>query len=1347
MKKWKVFSFGLLVITAFALFIFSTDQIELFGKTNEAALEAEFGENVEYLEEGMTVEALRKKIAEEESVVVPEKMGTEPLKIAERQLTRAFVETTAVNPKSVSDWSGFMSALSDSSVDKITLTQSFGSGSASAAGTVSHDVVIDGGGNTITWAGTSGHSISIGSVGRPTTLTLMNFTYTGGNSSSGIFKGAGNNWTVNLHDVSATDKNRRPLIDMDGATVNMTGKNDLTYNNTKSLISAAQFNLNDTLNYNSTNKRGIFLASSGDLQASINGASITTDSIAHLFSGQNTVVTMDQTTINATNNFGGVSEGTASVNLQMTHSTVDVNTLDGELASAPHINSEISDSNIDVHDDVTSSFFNVTSRGKAASDIKIIDSNFNINQNKSATHLFNFETQTNMSVSGGKFDLKAKKIMFQFLSGAANSQMVIDKGSVWNAYSFDDSVINTANSDNFTLIAKDPGTVLNFSGHSNSTGDEGGIISIYGKKSDFMLSNEAVLNIDSLKDKDATPTIMMESEGGGFYVSGKSELNVKSFGDSNSRASTVRFRLKGNMVFDVSEESKIDIFKHGSTPGIRMYGSNNKIKVSGGSDFIIYNDGTGSSASDGSDLGAPQGILFTHSSSVNEFIVNDEDSNISIIAEKAPAIDSRSGSLLIEAGDGSYFVAKGQTKSKDKGVFAGNVSNIHFGTMKYYDFTNTRPAGGIVFDVAKGSSIESEISDFSAWQTGTSVTGNPTKSYVQVKYHLSGANFSTFVSGDNEVRDYFNTVGMNKTTRISGNNQRAVIDELRMPTNADKYIWGHAGVPEGKHDANRDAWTDEVKVVVGIYDKSNSLIKKVQGTIVEGAAGTGTVSVYGDNQRAGIFKIDTELPDDLLTQDYQLKVLEAWRGDLAAGKAHISIESDFQAPDRTVLDVTPPTPTKIGLDKVTNGDKQLEGSDAEVAAKAYTYYKGASLANGETVVDSSGNWTIDLPQYLEKTEEVNVYLEDTVGKHLAAELITNEQGQEVYDQIGLIKPPVTNNQNGNINPYEDLVYHDTTFKGVKKYQVTDLIPSPPVVTKKVVSDTLDGGNNQITQVGSELTYTITIKNNDTVASNKIWYDAALDDTLPVGLAFSLEKGEVKINDQVAAADLVTYKADDRQLIVKLGDLKPQETATVSFKTTVTREAVDTVVENIAWGTGHSPQETPFVPGPINPDSEHVIIKDKGSVVNPGGTVAGQLMLESAPTEVDFGTVDVIDFQKKISVNNADMATPLLVEDTRKSRTPWHITAEVVKEMINGDDEHIGALKYRYNGKDLTLDSSIKTVYANDADTDDYLFNISDSWGKTANSEGLKLVMDPVKVPKTTGSYEGIIRWTLRDTIE
>ena len=38
-------------------------------------------------------------------------------------------------------------------------------------------------------------------------------------------------------------------------------------------------------------------------------------------------------------------------------------------------------------------------------------------------------------------------------------------------------------------------------------------------------------------------------------------------------------------------------------------------------------------------------------------------------------------------------------------------------------------------------------------------------------------------------------------------------------------------------------------------------------------------------------------------------------------------------------------------------------------------------------------------------------------------------------------------------------------------------------------------------------------------------------------------------------------------------------------------------------------------------------------------------------------------------------------------------------------------------------------------------------GKADLEEGLKLQIESDRVPNTSGSYEGIIRWTLRDTIE
>ncbi|MGY3747048.1 pectate lyase-like adhesive domain-containing protein [Vagococcus salmoninarum] len=890
----------------------------------------------------------------------------------------------------------------------------------------------------------------------------------------------------------------------------------------------------------------------------------------------------------------------------------------------------------------------------------------------------------------------------------------------------------------------------------------GGAITVEGSYAHYKIDQESELIVNSRW----SPSTVMMSQYGVFDVDNKSKLTATALSDDGySLGGTIRFRDQGDMTFNILNESELSIVKkdinasgNAATANrgaaIRMFGGNNIVNVSGSSKMFIDNNSN------------EYAIQYT-SGGGNQFNLKDKNSRVVINSHRSGGLGGQQVNIVGESGTEFQVVSGGTDPAFDY----GNDSVLEFDNMLYYDFSQTNQRNVFATNRAVLNSINS---DASIWGNKSRLDGNPDKAWTLIDIGASKRNLATINAqfqmelmpgqvgntyySDNDARQVLTTRGsrFEDLSRFSGNNAKPIVDELRVPTNADKNIYGHVSVPEGV-EGIRDAWTDEVTVALKVT-KTDGTSYELYGKTIGTDGNSNGLSVYGEPARGGMFTVPSENNEFFKTGD-KVEVLRAWRGGAGGevnpnpAKTHIGYpeDNDLWVKEAAVAeDVTPPSNLKV--DTLSNSSKQISGTLGEDAAHIFVKLNDEWLKNSDgslmTGRSENGKWQIDLPAYFSKEDKVEVYAKDE---------------SELTDQ--LINPPTSNTLEPN-QKYGNLVistanygayqgFHDAIkngskderFESGKMVQVTDLIPSLPVVTKKVVSDTLDGGNNQITQVGSELTYTITIKNNDTVASNKIWYDAALDDTLPVGLAFSLEKGEVKINDQVAAADLVTYKADDRQLIVKLGDLKPQETATVSFKTTVTREAVDTVVENIAWGTGHSPQETPFVPGPINPDSEHVIIKDKGSVVNPGGTVAGQLMLESAPTEVDFGTVDVIDFQKKISVNNADMATPLLVEDTRKSRTPWHITAEVVKEMINGDDEHIGALKYRYNGKDLTLDSSIKTVYANDADTDDYLFNISDSWGKTANSEGLKLVMDPVKVPKTTGSYEGIIRWTLRDTIE
>ncbi|MGO2267829.1 MucBP domain-containing protein [Vagococcus salmoninarum] len=145
--------------------------------------------------------------------------------------------------------------------------------------------------------------------------------------------------------------------------------------------------------------------------------------------------------------------------------------------------------------------------------------------------------------------------------------------------------------------------------------------------------------------------------------------------------------------------------------------------------------------------------------------------------------------------------------------------------------------------------------------------------------------------------------------------------------------------------------------------------------------------------------------------------------------------------------------------------------------------------------------------------------------------------------------------------------------------------------------------------------------------------------------------------------------------------------------------------------------------------------------------SGQLELISAPLEVNFGQIDVIDFQNKIGTDKTNVSQPLSVVDKRVTPQKWEVVAEVIKDMTNGDHELTGALKYRYKNRDLTLGSNVKIIYENDGSAAGTEVNITDTWGTDSLENGLKLNVPPTEVPKTTGNYEGIIKWTLRETIE
>jgi fimbrial isopeptide formation D2 family protein len=434
-------------------------------------------------------------------------------------------------------------------------------------------------------------------------------------------------------------------------------------------------------------------------------------------------------------------------------------------------------------------------------------------------------------------------------------------------------------------------------------------------------------------------------------------------------------------------------------------------------------------------------------------------------------------------------------------------------------------------------------------------------------------------------------------------------------------------------------------------------------------------------------------------------------------------------PETTVLDITPPEPAEVVGAKVTNATKQLVGANAEANAKIYIDINGVRQSTVGKV-NADGTWTYNLPQYLEKGDTVQIFLEDNAAE------ITEELSPAVPD---------TNSANGNINPAADLNYRDALFKAATKYTVEDVLPDKPLIEKAVVSS---GGAT--TQVGDTLTYTITAKNNKAADYDTLLANTVIKDTLPVGLNFDPTTAEIKIDGTASKSpDDYSYDSDTRLLNVKVGDLATGDSVVITFKAKVASSAVGTIITNKAELIGESPREKTFVAGPNNPDAEHETYNAISSEAkNPGGTVFGVLELASAPTEIDFGSVKYQG--KKTRVNAAEhRGADLVVKDSRANKNGWTLTAKLTTPMTSTDPDIpaytlVDALKYVYNNHEITLNGGAQDIMsqAANATTTETTYNISDTWSETG--DGFKFEASAQDV-QALGTYQGEILWELGDT--
>ncbi|MDA3972746.1 Ig-like domain-containing protein [Enterococcus thailandicus] len=559
-----------------------------------------------------------------------------------------------------------------------------------------------------------------------------------------------------------------------------------------------------------------------------------------------------------------------------------------------------------------------------------------------------------------------------------------------------------------TFIVDGSGTELNVTGNGNQQADDGGVFDLQADNSTINIQNGAVMKAHATQ----TSAVLLQSSGGSINVSNNSKLLISQDDDHGyALGSALRFRIKGDMTFNISNNSTIEVIKYaGPTSAIRMFGSNNKINISGGSNFKVVNYGDGIAKDPGANA-RNQAIHFD-SGGASEFNLTGNNSNVEVDSYCGAAIDSELKDLTVTADEGTYFVARGKTATANKGIFSAGQLTFNMTKPKYYDFRNDRVGGGNVLSASKATSNFTSVqSDLSVWSNGSNLNSEPTYGWSMIDYALTGVNLATLaLTSSPTMKTQFGS--LTNYTRMTANNQNPIFDSIRVPTDADKYVYAHVSIPEGKEDSVRSAYKDEVTAKVGIYNTAGMLLQTVQ-------ARSDSVSIYGEAPAMGTVKIP--IPNGaFLTEKYTIKPLESWTGTSAtsAGGGHVSTPQDITASAVTVVSVTPPKPATLSKSSVTPNETTISGTGTS-GTEVSVWLNGKDSGIKGTVA-ANGEFSVNLPATKKAGDTMQVVLRDKKGS-----------------AIGVKGPPTTNNATGNGNPLAAYSYHDAIFPAAAKLSVSD----------------------------------------------------------------------------------------------------------------------------------------------------------------------------------------------------------------------------------------------------------------------------------------------------------------------
>ncbi|SJZ87451.1 hypothetical protein SAMN02745116_01680 [Pilibacter termitis] len=891
--------------------------------------------------------------------------------------------------------------------------------------------------------------------------------------------------------------------------------------------------------------------------------------------------------------------------------------------------------------------------------------------------------------------------------------------------------------------------------------------------------------------------IVIQSTNARMIVDNHAKMFLHLAGQTHNFAAAIRFRYSGDSLLNVKNGALLSVVKTaGGSPTIRMNGYGNEISVESGGKFYVENvgdqtarDGTATYSSTWSGAGN-QAIVFigndesaAGAAGPSKFTLTGEESLVKLVANYGPGLDS-GGSIEVTQGSGTQFEVIGNTAGRGtgSGVFRTANGSFKFAMTEpsYYNFENKTTtnvaAGRLLFSSTSSSRynpvtfFDSTHSFLSIWNKGN-VSGTADHNFYDktMDYQLSTSEYIATNLSPISIQNLFNStapVGATPYRRLSANNNEAEPVWFAQPTNADKSIFIKTKVREASDSEGnplyRSAMTGEVHASVLLKYPDGTYEAKVGHSVENG-------TMYGSSID-GLIKINL---NQFLPAGTEITIVDMWRSDSVNANAPSGLITDRAKIDaigtKIVQDVTPPeTPREIKGQKDTTDDVLSNASDrivgkaepnSVIAVKVdgnWLMQKNNPSALLTTTTDASGNFSLQLEEYLPKGKYVDIYAKDT------ADLSSGDWS--------VVTPPnsyttTPNGVDGNLvfdvgASDVQREYHDAV--GAEKFSVAARVWVKDVVVESaIVQKSLETYRNGVqvsnVQVGDVIRYKIT-------AANAQLVDQAVNapeifDVLDSHLLVNLGELDAKLNGNSLPSSSIIWDNATRTLTLRGYENQiwgAGDTAIWEFSVKVGGGAVNSIIKNTAKLKGFTGRwiDGPISLGQVGGDKEFFISQTNEVKTL---TIFGTLEILEAPKVMDFGTKTISTLNETYTLpqyKKQDLTTDadLIVSDSRASKQEWKMTAKLTSPFKHAYDpaRYLNDVLYFQKGvgiPPILITSSGVEIYTNPTDTSGNATvetTISSDWRTPNAQKGFLLKVDPRKVT-AIGEYQAEVTYTLEST--